>query len=147
MIGFTQMTVEHDPARGPVAQPEKPWALDGSSGGTGKSRSDLDLAAREAQHAWCRPRPALARVAAKYDRVARVEARHATSHAQDARHLVVSFGTTGSFVDYVVDELRAEGHAVSTFRPITLWPFPAQVVTDAASHVRTVRSSSRTPAR
>ena len=27
---------------------------------------------------------------------------------------------------------------VGWIRPITLWPFPAQVVTDAASHVRAV---------
>jgi 2-oxoglutarate ferredoxin oxidoreductase subunit alpha len=72
-------------------------------------------------------------VAAKYDEAARVEPRHTASHLEDARHLVVSFGTTGPFVDYVVDELRDEGHAVGTFRPITLWPFPAEALADAAA--------------
>ncbi len=46
---------------------------------------------------------------------------------------MVSFGTTGPFVDYVVDELRAEGHAIGTFRPVTLWPFPAAALAEAAA--------------
>ena len=45
----------------------------------------------------------------------------------------MSFGTTGSFVDYVVDDLRTEGHAIGTFRPITLWPFPSDALAAAAA--------------
>jgi 2-oxoglutarate/2-oxoacid ferredoxin oxidoreductase subunit alpha len=133
MIGFTQMTVEHDPARAPTPLPEKPWALDGSSGGTGESKVIWTWRLGKHNTPGVGPDQHWRDVAAKYDEVAGVEARHATSHAQDARHLVVSFGTTGSFVDYVVDELRADGHAVSTFRPITLWPFPSEALAVAAA--------------
>ena len=48
-------------------------------------------------------------VAAKYDEVAHFEPRQTASYLDGARHLVVSFGTTGSFVDYVVDDLRDRG--------------------------------------
>jgi 2-oxoglutarate/2-oxoacid ferredoxin oxidoreductase subunit alpha len=44
----------------------------------------------------------------------------------------VSFGTTGAFVDYVVDELRADGHRIGTFRPVTLWPFPSEALGEIA---------------
>src|SRR5690606_11921581 len=77
-------------------------------------------------------------VAAKYERVAEVEARHVTRSTEGARHLVVSFGSTGSFVDYAVDELRAAGHPVGSFRPVTLWPFPAAALAEAARDAREV---------
>jgi 2-oxoglutarate ferredoxin oxidoreductase subunit alpha len=44
---------------------------------------------------------------------------------------VVSFGTTAIFVDRVVDELREEGLSIGSFRPITLWPFPAVGLAEA----------------
>ncbi|MEX1007750.1 MAG: hypothetical protein WD271_07875 [Acidimicrobiia bacterium] len=133
LIGFTQMTVEHDPGRPAAPQPDKPWALDGSSGGTGKSK--VIWTWRLGKHNTPGPGPDQhwRDVAEKYDEIARVEPRHASRHLAGARHLVVSFGTTGPFVDYVVDVLRAEGHAVGTFRPITLWPFPASALAAAAA--------------
>src|SRR5690606_15932765 len=70
--------------------------------------------------------------------VAEVEARHVTRSTEGARHLVVSFGSTGSFVDYAVDELRAAGHPVGSFRPVTLWPFPAAALAEAARDAREV---------
>ena len=73
-----------------------------------------------------------AAVAAKYDEISRTEARHVSRRVDDAEHVVVSFGTTGAFVDYVVDELRTEGHRVGTFRPVTLWPFPSSALAEAA---------------
>ena len=37
---------------------------------------------------------------------------------------MVAFGSAALFVEHVVDELRADGHRVGLFRPVTLWPFP-----------------------
>ena len=133
MIGFTQMTVEHDPERAPTPMPDKPWALDGSSGGTGRSKVIWTWRKGKHNTPGLGPDQHWRNVADKYDEVALVEARHVATHVDDAAHLVVSFGTTGPFVDYVVDELRAEGHAIGTFRPVTLWPFPADALADAAA--------------
>ncbi len=72
-------------------------------------------------------------VAEKYDALAAVEARHVARHTDDAEVVVVSFGTTGAFVDYVVDELRADGHRIGTFRPVTLWPFPSAALAAVAT--------------
>jgi 2-oxoglutarate ferredoxin oxidoreductase subunit alpha len=133
LIGFTQMTVEDDSARTATPAPPKPWALDGSSGGSGRSK--VIWTWRLGKHNTPGPGPGRhwESVAAKYDEAARAEPRHDASHGDDAEHLVVSFGTTGPFVDYVVDELRGEGHAIGTFRPVTLWPFPADALAAAAA--------------
>src|SRR5439155_11582770 len=72
----------------------------------------------------------------KYAEVTEVEARHAGHHLDDCEHVVVSFGTTGAFVDYVVDELRDLGHAIGTFRPVTLWPFPSDALAAVARSER-----------
>jgi len=133
LIGFTQMTVEHDPDRPPAPQPEKPWALDGSSGGTGRSKVIWTWRMGKHNTPGLGPDQHWRNVAAKYDEIAQSEPRHVTGDVDGARHLVVSFGTTGPFVDYVVDELRAAGHPVGTFRPITLWPFPSAALAAAAS--------------
>jgi 2-oxoglutarate ferredoxin oxidoreductase subunit alpha len=138
LIGFTQMTVDHDPSRPSVPAPEKPWALDGSSGGTGRSK--VIWTWRLGKHNTPGPGPSRhwESVAAKYDEAARAEPRHAGSHVDDAEHLVVSFGTTGPFVDYVVDELRRDGHSIGAFRPLTLWPFPSDALAAAAARCATV---------
>jgi 2-oxoglutarate ferredoxin oxidoreductase subunit alpha len=133
LIGFTQMTVEHDPDRPATSPPAKPWALDGSSGGTGASKVIWTWRLGKHNTPGLGPDQHWRGVAEKYDEIARVEPRHASRHLDGARHVVVSFGTTGPFVDYVVDELRAEGHAVGSFRPITLWPFPAAALTATAA--------------
>ena len=72
-------------------------------------------------------------VAEKYEQVAASEARFVGRHLDDAEHVVVAFGTTGAFVDYVVDELRADGHRVGSFRPVTLWPFPSAALAEVAN--------------
>jgi 2-oxoglutarate ferredoxin oxidoreductase subunit alpha len=127
MIGFTQMTIEHEPARPSKPAPDKPWALDGTSGGTGASK--VIWTWRQGKHNTPGPGPNRhwQSVAEKYELAAR-EARHVARHADDAEVIVVSFGTTGAFVDYVVEELRADGHRVGTFRPVTLWPFPSDAL-------------------
>jgi len=127
MIGFTQMTIEQEATGSAKAPPEKPWALDGSSGGTGASK--VIWTWRQGKHNTPGPGPNRhwQSVAEKYELATR-EARHVSHHVDDAEVVVVSFGTTGAFVDYVVEELRADGHRIGTFRPVTLWPFPSDAL-------------------
>ncbi len=49
-----------------------------------------------------------------------------------------SWGTSGAFIDYVVDELRADGVRIGSFRPITLWPFPEKALEDATANAKRV---------
>lgn len=130
LIGFTQTTVA-PPTAEPSPPPAKPWALDGSSGGTGRSK--VLWTWREGKHNTPGPGPDVhwRGLAEKYERIADAEARHESRHLDGARHVVVSFGSTGVFVDHAVARLRDEGHAVGSFRPVTLWPFPSAALAAA----------------
>ena len=77
-------------------------------------------------------------VAAKFDRIAGTEARHGQAYVEDADTVVVAFGSAARFVEHVVEELRAEGHRVGWFRPVTLWPFPGEALRRATGTARRV---------
>ncbi len=136
LIAHTYMSVEV--ARrdyGPL--PAKDWALDGSRGGTGQSRQIWTWAMGKAGAPGPGPDNHWRAVAAKFAGMGG-EARSETHQSEDAEYLVVSFGTAGPFVDHAVDQLRADGHRVGSFRPITLWPFPSEALAVAAAGCRSV---------
>ena len=74
MIGFTQMTVEAAPDHAVAGIPDKPWALDGSSGGTGASK--VVWTWRQGKHNTPGPGPNRhwQHVADKYDQITMMEA-------------------------------------------------------------------------
>jgi len=49
---------------------------------------------------------------------------------------VVAFGSPARFVKYAVHVCRERGMKVGWVRPISLWPFPTEVVAEAAGRVR-----------
>jgi 2-oxoglutarate/2-oxoacid ferredoxin oxidoreductase subunit alpha len=126
---------------GPQERPERPeWALDGSSGGSGraklvsflgtvKRRDDVgfDIATHYAECA-----------AATAEMVAGVEPLAETFGTEDAEVVVVAFGSPATYVRAAVKELRARGVAAGFVRPITLFPFPSEVVALAASGAKSV---------
>ena len=66
----------------------------------------------------------------------------------DARRSWWRSAPPASSSSYVVDELRAEGHRVGWFRPVTLWPFPGPALPRPPPRPRSgSSSSSSTPAR
>lgn len=120
-------------------RPEPAWAVDGSLGGTGRSRLVTSLGFDKAG----RESPGMeAHFQATAERAARIEgsglARAEVGHCDDADLVVVAFGSAARFVRWVVSDLRAEGHRVGFVRPITLWPFPSAAVANAADGARTV---------
>jgi len=121
---------------GPV--PAKDWAVDGSLNGTGRSRVVSPLGVGKHNT----PGPGIEgqqqAVAAKLRRIAAAEPRAETGWLDGAEHVVVAFGTPAKFVRYAVAQLRERGLAVGYVRPITLWPFPSEVVAAAAEGVRSV---------
>jgi 2-oxoglutarate/2-oxoacid ferredoxin oxidoreductase subunit alpha len=118
--------------------PPKPWALDGTLGGTGRARTTWSMAWGKDNVPGPGPEEQWRRVAAKFDAMRATESRWETSHVEDAEFLVTAFGTAGKFVEYVVEELRDAGQRVGYFRPITLWPFPEAALAEAARSVRAV---------
>jgi 2-oxoglutarate/2-oxoacid ferredoxin oxidoreductase subunit alpha len=136
-LAHTARSVTLPAARSP-ARPS--WALDGSSGGSGeakilsflgtvKQRHDVgfDLATHYAACA-----AATAEMAAGVEPIAEV------AGTEDADVVVVSFGSPATYVRAAVKELRARGIAAGYVRPVTLFPFPTEVVARAATGAKSV---------
>jgi 2-oxoglutarate ferredoxin oxidoreductase subunit alpha len=111
--------------------PRKDWAVDGSLGGSGRSRLINSIGMLKGQ-GEIDPERFWKRIQAKHDEIARSEVRFDAGHLDDAELVVVAFGTAARFVRYAVRQLRARGARVGWIRPITLWPFPYDAVAQAA---------------
>ncbi len=55
---------------------------------------------------------------------------------EDAETVVVAYGATARIVKAAVVAARAEGIKVGLIRPITLWPFPEKVISEAAAKAK-----------
>lgn len=96
------------------------WALTGASGREHHKVISLRLS----------PDTALEevnlRLQAKYRHIEESEARFATYQTDDAEVLLLAFGTSARVCRAAVNGLRRAGIRAGLFRPITLWPFPAE---------------------
>ncbi|MCA9934475.1 MAG: 3-methyl-2-oxobutanoate dehydrogenase subunit VorB [Ardenticatenaceae bacterium] len=64
------------------------------------------------------------------------EVRYEAYELEDAEYVVVAFGTAARVAKTAVQTLRRQGIPVGLFRPISLWPFPEQQLTDLADNGR-----------
>jgi 2-oxoglutarate ferredoxin oxidoreductase subunit alpha len=135
LLAHTAEAVEITPARFD-ALPPKDWAVDGSLGGSGRSRNVNPIGMTKGAKG-IEPEPFWKRLQAKHDEIERHEARVEIEGTEDAELVVVAFGTLARFVRHAVRGLRGEGFRVGYVRPITLWPFPSAAV------ARAVRGSRR----
>ncbi|WP_331771108.1 hypothetical protein OG948_46645 (plasmid) [Embleya sp. NBC_00888] len=143
-LAHTHVSVDVRPRDfGPL--PARDWALDGSSGGTGAARLLSPLSDRKQRHAGDRT-DAGYDLAEFYTRhggamermVAETEPRAETGFLADAEVVVVAYGTPALYVRQAVRDLRALGLRVGYVRPITLVPFPSEIVRAAAAGARVV---------
>jgi 2-oxoglutarate ferredoxin oxidoreductase subunit alpha len=118
--------------------PPKDWALDGTASGSGRAKQIWTWAMGKPNTPGPGASPSWARIADKYSDIDRTEARHEARFTEDAEILLVSFGTTAVFVDRLVEELRADGIRIGSFRPVTLWPFPGVALREATEDCRQV---------
>lgn len=120
--------------RQPRALPEKSWA---AAGRHGRAHNNFITSLRvdapdcEAFNL---------RMEEKYRQIASRETRWETLCTEDAEIIIAAYGTTARIASTAVEELRAQGIRAGLFRPITLWPFPAQILAElaAADHVKGV---------
>jgi len=142
-LGHTSQAVEvqsKDHASTGRAVADKPWALDGSTGGSGRAKllSSLGEAKQRDGVGYDLAEHLERAGAATLEMGAGIEPLCDVGHCDDADLVVVAFGTIGRFVRWVVKELRSEGHRVGYVRPITLFPFPTEAVVEAAAGARSV---------
>ena len=138
-LAHTQQAVEI-PAIDNESHPSKPWALDGSTGGSGNARFLSPLTPNKRSDpefvnhgGWLE---ALADVMDEIE--TGVEQRVDSFETEDAELVVVAFGTPARYLRAVVEELRIEGIPVGIIRPVTLSPFPAAAISAVANRVRGV---------
>lgn len=112
--------------------PPKDWALTGARGRSAKTLTSLGGAAKLSTD----PGEALAAAAAKVPRMRAAEVRVDAGFLDDAEIAVVAFGSPARFVKYAVRMCREQGLKIGYIRPISLWPFPAEVVASVAARVR-----------
>jgi 2-oxoglutarate ferredoxin oxidoreductase subunit alpha len=136
LLAHTAEAVEIEPLRFEPL-PAKDWAVDGSRGGSGRARNVNPLGMVPGRKG-IEPEVFWKRLQAKHDEMVRREARCEVELTADAELVVVAFGTLARFARFAVRELRREGRRVGLFRPITLWPFPAEALRRAAAGARRV---------
>ena len=116
------------------------WALDGSTGGTGGARllSSLSQTKRRDAAGYDLGKVYVDHAEHIAEMLASVEPMAEVGHVDDAELVVVAYGTPGRYARAAVDVLRTEGERVGYVRPITLLPFPAQILRDATAGARAV---------
>ena len=105
---------------------DHPWALTGAAGGRER---------RIVKSFYWRPgelEEFNQRLRAKYARMEDALPRWEADRADDADVLLVAYGTSARIARDAVTHARADGIRAGLLRPITLWPFPAAPMLDAA---------------
>jgi pyruvate/2-oxoacid:ferredoxin oxidoreductase alpha subunit len=111
--------------------PPKPWAVKG----TPETRRNLITSIHlepDALEAHVR------KLEAKYREAQEREPRHELYLADDAEVLLVGYGIVSRVLRSAAEQAREQGLRAGLFRPITLWPFPASALREAARKVRAV---------
>ena len=73
---------------------------------------------------------------AKYRTIAEREVRWAGEQLDDAEVAIVAYGTAARVARTAIQRARAGGLPLGLFRPITLWPFPADALAAVAPRLR-----------
>lgn len=76
------------------------------------------------------------RILAKYREIEKYEVRYEEFMCEDAEYLIVAFGSTARICLKVIELARKEGYKVGMLRPITLWPFPSEIINKYADQVK-----------
>lgn len=103
--------------------PEKNWAL------TGKQKRGGERVAHVA--AFITYKGMLnyhMKLIEQYKEIKRTEVRYETYMAEDCDFLIVAYGSSARMARGAVEMGRAKGLKLGLFRPITLWPFPAEAI-------------------
>jgi 2-oxoisovalerate ferredoxin oxidoreductase alpha subunit len=112
-------------------QQEKAWAVKGTHETRKNLISSIYLEPDELE-------AHVRKLEAKYKKAAELEARHELYRAEDPEVLLVGYGITSRVLRTVVDMLRKEGIRAGLFRPITVWPFPAEALRYASRRAQMV---------
>lgn len=76
------------------------------------------------------------RRAKMYEEIKKTEVKYELYQVEDADIVMVAYGTIGRIVKAAIAKARAEGIKVGLIRPITLWPFPTDIINEIADNAK-----------
>jgi len=104
------------------------YILKGAGAGKSKFVRALILdALRMEEHNW--------KLVRKYRVIEQNEVRFETYKTGNARLIIIAYGIAARIAKGAINRLRDSGMKVGLIRPITLWPFPAQIIRDTAERI------------
>jgi 2-oxoglutarate/2-oxoacid ferredoxin oxidoreductase subunit alpha len=109
---------------------EKPWATTGKT--PDRERNYITSLYIQSEDMEAKN----ARLQAKYKEISENEVRYEEYKMDDAEIVITAFGLTSRVCKKVVDLAREEGIKMGLFRPITLWPFPKDQISELADQDR-----------
>ena len=72
----------------------------------------------------------------KYDKMEAEEQRYEAIHCEDAEYIFVAFGTSARVCEKSVELGRERGYKIGLLRPVTLFPFPKEIIKQLAKNVK-----------
>jgi 2-oxoglutarate ferredoxin oxidoreductase subunit alpha len=103
--------------------PPKNWILDGARNRPSRIIKSLLLDPMiEEEHNW--------KLVRKYQAITAKIVAAETYLVEDARLVLVAYGTAARIAKGAVKKAREQGLKIGLCRPLTLWPFPKQILSD-----------------
>ncbi len=109
---------------------QMPWAITGRSGGRKPnfiSSLELDTAQMERNNI---------RFQETYKRITENEVRYEAQSIEDCDYLIVAFGSMARICQKSIELASETGVKIGLIRPITLWPFPTEVIAEVGKRVK-----------
>lgn len=127
MIGQLMEPVELPPMRPLTEIPKKDWATDGAFGAQRRVLNSLLIDPNTLE-------PHVLSMQKTYNEIACREKRFESYRTEDAEIVLTAYGTIGRICKSAVDAMREKGIKAGLIRPITLFPFPAEVYRSTAKN-------------
>ncbi len=109
--------------------PSKEWTLRGADGRPSRfSRSLILNPTLMEEHNW--------KLHRKYQLITKQETRVEESGTEDAELVMVAYGVAARIARGAMKRARREGFRVGLIRPITLWPFPSDIIRNTANRIK-----------
>ncbi len=112
--------------------PAKPWALTGCKNRQPNIIKSFYMAEGELEKANLR-------LQKKYKAIKEKEQRYESLYLEDAKIILVAYGTMARIAKGAVKTLRENGKKIGLIRPITLWPFPREAFSKLAARKKNAK--------
>ena len=127
-LGQMMEPVEFQPSY-PQPFDKSSWTLTGAKDRKGHLITSIYLEADEME-------AYIHKLFAKYAEMERSEVRFEEYRTEDAEVIIVAYGIVSRVSSIVIETLREAGIKAGLIRPITLWPFPSEVMHRRAQHAK-----------